>query len=50
MRTTKPDAWVGNPLKEKVVKRALRRTLPNDYDDDKLDEVFNLVKAQDEYR
>ncbi|SDU62220.1 type I restriction endonuclease subunit R [Gordonia westfalica] len=50
VRTTKPDAWVGNPLKEKVVKRALRRTLPNDYDDDKLDEVFNLVKARDEYR
>lgn len=50
VRTTKPDAWVGNPLKEKVVKRALRRTLPDEYDADKLDEVFNLVKARDEYR
>ncbi|MGV9671362.1 type I restriction endonuclease subunit R [Gordonia sp. NPDC003504] len=50
VRTTKPDAWVGNPLKEKVVKRALRRTLPDEYSDDKLDEVFNLVKARDEYR
>ena len=50
VRTTKPDAWVGNPLKEKVVKRALRRTLPDEYGDDKLDEVFKLVKARDEYR
>ncbi|WP_128645741.1 type I restriction endonuclease subunit R [Rhodococcus sp. BS-15] len=50
VRTTKPDAWVGNLLKEKVVKRALRKTLPDEYDDDKLNEVFDLVKARDEYR
>lgn len=50
VRTTKPDAWVGNPLKEKVVKRALRRTLPDEYGEDRLDEVFDLVKARDEYR
>lgn len=50
VRTTKPDAWVGNPLKEKVVKRALRKTLPDQYGEDRLNDVFDLVKARDEYR
>ena len=50
VRTTKPDAWIGNPLKEKVVKRALRKTLSDEYGEDRLNEVFDLVKARDEYR
>ena len=48
VRHTKPDAWLGNPLKERVVKRALRQALPNDLD--RLDELFELVKARHEYR
>jgi type I restriction enzyme R subunit len=39
---------VGNPIKEKKVKRALAQTLPNDFG--RLDELFELVKARHEYR
>ncbi|WP_394359798.1 type I restriction endonuclease subunit R [Amycolatopsis sp. SB7-3] len=45
---TKPDSWVGNPIKEKKVKRALAQTLPDDFD--RLDELLELVKARHEYR
>jgi type I restriction enzyme R subunit len=45
---SKPDSWVGSPMKERVVKRALRRTVPADFD--RLDELFELVKARHEYR
>lgn len=45
---TKPDSWVGNPIKEKKVKRALARALSDDFD--RLDELFDLVKARHEYR
>jgi type I restriction enzyme R subunit len=48
IRHTKPDSWVGNPIKEKKVKRALAQTLPDDFD--RLDELFELVKAHHEYR
>jgi type I restriction enzyme, R subunit len=44
---TKPDSWVGNPIKEKKVKRAIAQTLPADFD--QLDELFELVKARHEY-
>jgi type I restriction enzyme R subunit len=50
VRHTKPDAWVGNPMKEKVVRLAIKKTLPADFDDEKLNELFHLVKARDEYR
>ncbi|WP_019345315.1 type I restriction endonuclease subunit R [Mycolicibacterium conceptionense] len=46
--TSKPHDWVGNAMKEKVVKRAISRTLPDDFD--RLDELFELVKARNEYR
>jgi len=46
--TSKPHDWIGNPLKEKVVKRAIRRALPSDFD--RLDELFELVKARHEYQ
>lgn len=46
--TGKPHDWVGNTMKEKVVKRAISRTLPEGFD--RLDELFDLVKARDEYR
>jgi type I restriction enzyme R subunit len=48
MRHNKPDSWVGNPMKERVVKRALVKALPTDFD--RLNELLDLVKARDEYR
>jgi type I restriction enzyme, R subunit len=47
VRHTKPDSWIGNPLKEKKVKRAIAKTLPADFE--RLDELFELVKARHEY-
>ncbi|MFR9752089.1 type I restriction endonuclease subunit R [Nocardia sp. 004] len=44
---SKPHDWVGNAMKEKVVMKALSRILPDGYD--RLDELFELVKARDEY-
>ncbi|MFD3399840.1 type I restriction endonuclease subunit R [Kribbella sp. NPDC058693] len=48
VRQTKPDSWIGSPLKEKKVKRAIAKALPDDFD--RLDELFELVKARHEYR
>ncbi len=48
VRYNKPDAWVGNPMKERKVKVAIRSALPDGFD--KLDDLFDLVKARDEYR
>lgn len=48
VRHTKRDSWVGHPLREKRVKRALADALPADFD--RLDELFELVKARHEYR
>jgi type I restriction enzyme R subunit len=45
---TKPYDWIGSSIKEKKVKRALRRVLPDGYE--RIDELFDLVKARDEYR
>jgi type I restriction enzyme R subunit len=47
VRHAKPDSWIGNPLKERKVKRAVANALPADFD--RLDELFNLVKARREY-
>ncbi|MFE3249595.1 type I restriction endonuclease subunit R [Streptomyces sp. NPDC059209] len=44
---SKPHAWVGNSLRERKVRNALKRTLPEDFD--RLDELFELVKARNEY-
>lgn len=49
VRHTKPDAWVGNSLKERKVKNAIRANLGGDFDQAKLDELFELVKARHEY-
>ena len=48
IRTSKPHNWVGNAMKEKVVRRAVAQVLPDGFD--RLDELFDLVKARDEYR
>jgi type I restriction enzyme, R subunit len=45
---SKPDSWVGDPLKERKVKRVLKVVLPVGFD--RLDELFGLVRARDEYR
>lgn len=45
---SKPDSWVGDPLKERKVKLALKAALPPDFD--RLEELFELVRARDEYR
>jgi len=45
---TKPDQWVGNPMKERRVKRAIRTVLLEGYE--QLNELFDLIKAWDEYR
>ncbi|MGH3220485.1 MAG: type I restriction endonuclease subunit R [Streptosporangiaceae bacterium] len=44
----KPDHWIGNRLKERRVKVALINVLPEGYD--RLDELFELIKARHEYR
>jgi type I restriction enzyme, R subunit len=46
VRETKPDSWVGNPIKERKVKNAIRSYL----NDERLDDLFELVKARHEYR
>ncbi len=48
VRYTKPDAWIGNPMKERLMRNALKRDLPADFD--RLEELFDLVKARSEYR
>ncbi|MGY2745557.1 type I restriction endonuclease subunit R [Arthrobacter sp. UYCu723] len=46
--TSKPHGWVGNTFKEKEVARAIRRVLPADFE--RFNELFDLVKARNEYR
>lgn len=45
---TKHDSWVGNTMKEKLVRNAIEQVLPEDFDE--RDELFELIKARDEYR
>lgn len=44
---SKPDSWVGNPMKERKVKLAIKAVVPADFD--RLDDLFDLVKARHEY-
>ena len=48
VRRTKRDAWVGNPIKEKQVRRALMQQLPADFD--RTDDLMALLKARHEYQ
>ncbi|MFD8632367.1 type I restriction endonuclease subunit R [Streptomyces sp. NPDC059533] len=43
----KPHNWTGSPLKERKLRIAVKRVLPDDFD--RLDELFELVKARHEY-
>ncbi|MBF4548701.1 type I restriction endonuclease subunit R [Pseudoclavibacter sp. VKM Ac-2888] len=40
--------WVGNRMKERALAREIRRALPDEFD--RFDELFELVKARNEYR
>lgn len=50
---TKPDSWVGNPMKEKKVRNALIKVLRIDYKDlqdrETIDNLIELLKARHEY-
>jgi type I restriction enzyme, R subunit len=48
VRDNKPDSWIGNRMKERRVYHAVRHALPESYE--RLDELFELIKARDEYR
>jgi len=48
VRHSKPDSWIGNGLKEKKVKLAIQSALPENFEH--LDELFDLVKARNEYQ
>lgn len=47
VRHSKPDSWVGNRIKERRVRNAIRGVLPQGFR--RLDELFELVKARNEY-
>ena len=44
----KEHGWVGNRMKERALARELRRALPDGFE--RFEELFDLVKARDEYR
>jgi type I restriction enzyme R subunit len=46
--TTKPDNWIGNAMKERRVRGAVMRVVPESYD--RLEALMELLKARDEYR
>ena len=48
INVSKPHDWVGTRMKEKIVANAIKKVLPGDFD--RFDELFDLVRARDEYR
>ncbi|WP_182141929.1 type I restriction endonuclease subunit R [Schaalia sp. JY-X169] len=50
IQSNKDHGWVGNPMKERALKRVLRRELPNEFSNEQLDDLVNLLKEHDEYR
>lgn len=48
VRQSKPEAWVGSRMKERVVRNAIERAVGTDFD--QIEELFDLVRARDEYR
>lgn len=47
IKYVKKDGWYGNPIKERELKLAVKKLLPNPGD---IDTVFEIVRSQDEYR
>ncbi|MCA2230411.1 type I restriction endonuclease subunit R [Nonomuraea aurantiaca] len=48
VRHAKEHDWVGNRMKERALARELHKVLPPDFD--RFDELFDLLKARNEYR
>jgi type I restriction enzyme R subunit len=48
IRYTKDDSWIGNMMKERKVSKAVKKELGDKAD--RLDEIMELIKHQDEYR
>jgi len=44
----KEHHWVGNRMRERALARSIRLVLPDDFE--RFDELFDLVRAHDEYR
>jgi len=44
----KEHHWVGNRMRERALARSIRQVLPDDFE--RFDELFDLVRARDEYR
>jgi type I restriction enzyme R subunit len=47
IRRTKKDSWLGNRIKERELRLAIRKVLP---DEEQTNQIFEVVKQQDEYR
>lgn len=50
IQNEKEHGWVGNPMKERALARALRRELPDGFEVERLEALLQLLKEQDEYR
>ncbi|MCB0397281.1 MAG: HsdR family type I site-specific deoxyribonuclease [Flavobacteriales bacterium] len=46
VRYVKKDGWRGNRIKEREVKNAVKKVLPDNYD---IDNIFEIIRNQDEY-
>lgn len=42
----KPNKWLGDKAKERVIQRGIYEII---HDDEAVDTIFNIVKEQDEY-
>lgn len=49
LRLNKPADWIGHPLKEKRVNRAVQQVLPDGWQVIKLEELMAMVKCHHEY-
>lgn len=47
IRNSKPEGFIGNKIKERKVKLTIRKHVK---DEDKVDEIFEIIKKQSEYR
>ncbi|MDN6523566.1 MAG: hypothetical protein L0K43_09805, partial [Bifidobacterium crudilactis] len=50
IQNNKDHGWAGNPMKERALKRSLRRELPDGFEVERLDALVKLLKEHDEYR
>ncbi len=50
IQNNKDHGWAGSPMKERALKRSLRRELPDGFAPERLDALVKLLKEHDEYR